>query len=142
MTENVTETPKSAYLALSFEDREKHRSLITTLRQALEQQGWQTLAPVFDWNESVTDYSDLMNKAFLAIRNSKVIVAELSNKSVGVGIEIGYAKSLQIPIIYIKDKSAPLSTTASGTADYYYEYENPDQVVSYILDICRQINLH
>ena len=68
-------------------------------------------------------FYDLKN-GFKEIDNSNFLIAELTTKSIGVGIEIGYAFAKRIPIIYIRKKSTEYSTTASGSSNYIIEYEN------------------
>ena len=43
------------------------------------------------------------------IDNSDILIAEVSEKAIGVGIEVGYAKAKGKPIIYIKNQSVCFS---------------------------------
>ncbi len=67
---------------------------------------------------------EMMETAFNEIDNSDFLIAELTTKSIGVGIEIGYTFAKKMPIIYLRKKNAAYSTTASGSSNYIMEYEN------------------
>ena len=47
------------------------------------------------------DPHELMRKTFLELRDSKLVVVDLTEKGVGVGIEAGYARARGIPIVTI-----------------------------------------
>ena len=64
----------------------------------------------------------MMQTAFQEIADCDFFIAELSNKSIGVGIEMGYAYSKQIPILYIHHKDAKTSSTALGIAKHHIIY--------------------
>lgn len=67
---------------------------------------------------------EMMKNAFLEIDKCDLLIAEVSNKSIGVGIEIGYAKAKKIPVLYLRKKNAEHSTTASGSANYSIIYSS------------------
>lgn len=66
----------------------------------------------------------MMKTAFEEIDSSDFLVADLTTKSIGVGIEIGYAFAKEKPIFYLRKKGSEYSTTASGCSNYVVEYEN------------------
>ncbi len=78
---------------------------------------------VFDYKEK-TNYKSLMNAALKKIDDSDLLIAELSYKSIGIGIEVGYAKAKNKKIIYIHKKGTEVSTTVSGVCDIRIEYED------------------
>ena len=67
----------------------------------------------------------MMQQATADISNCDLLIAEVSEKAVGVGIEVGYAKGKRKPVIYVRQASAEHSTTASGISDYSIVYSSP-----------------
>lgn len=68
-----------------------------------------------------------MEVAFGEIDNADLLIAEKSEKAIGVGIEIGYAVALKKPVIYLRNALSEHSTTASGCANNTIIYQNtPD----------------
>jgi hypothetical protein len=66
----------------------------------------------------------MMKQAFSDIDNSDILIAEVSDKAIGVGIEIGYAKARGLIIIYLRNIYTEHSSTVCGTSDYKIFYEN------------------
>lgn len=64
----------------------------------------------------------MMNQAIRDIDNCDILIAETSDKGIGIGIEVGYAKAKNKPIIYIRSAKAEHSTTVSGISDYQIIY--------------------
>ena len=65
-----------------------------------------------------------MTKAFEAIRSCQLVVIELTEKGVGLGIEAGYAYAQGIPIITIAQKGCDISTTLAGISESVYRYSD------------------
>ena len=66
-----------------------------------------------------------------------LVVAEVSLPSTGQGIEIGWASYAQVPIYFIHQKDAAISSSLKLVSQNIVEYENGDeilQVISGILD--------
>ncbi len=76
-----------------------------------------------------------MQAAFAEITSSDLLIAEVSEKAIGVGIEIGYAASLQKQIIYLRQAGSEHSTTASGSADHTIVYENRNQLAQKLAEV-------
>jgi 2'-deoxynucleoside 5'-phosphate N-hydrolase len=71
-----------------------------------------------------------MLQAFAAIDASDLILAEVSEKAIGVGIEIGYAVAKKKPVIYLRNANAAHSSTASGAAQYSIVYPNTEDLAT------------
>jgi nucleoside 2-deoxyribosyltransferase len=67
---------------------------------------------------------EMMVQAFSDIEQSDFLIAETSEKAIGVGVEVGYAKAKQKPVIYLRQSTAEHSTTLAGTSDYQVVYED------------------
>ena len=115
---------KKAYLAISFSDRKKFDDEIDQLHKTLSEKNIKLLVFVDKYCFNENQEKEMMKTAFDEIDSSDFLIAELTKKSIGVGIEIGYAYSKKIPIIYLRRKGAAYSTTAAGCATHIIEYEN------------------
>jgi len=123
---------KKAYFAISLSERKKFNIEIRQLQEALSKINIELLVFVDKYFFKGNEEKEMMKVAFEEIDNSDFLIAELTKKSIGVGIEIGYAYSKKKPIIYLRRKVAAYSTTAAGCSSYIIEYEN-------IIDLAEKI---
>ena len=72
----------------------------------------------------VTEVRRMPNQAAADIDQCDILIAEVSHKAIGIGIEVGYAIAKMKPIIYLRHKNADHSTTVSGISDFQIIYEN------------------
>jgi nucleoside 2-deoxyribosyltransferase len=113
-----------AYLALSFAGKERLQPVVDTIRKVLADAGVELFVFVEQYLFSPGEAKAMMQQAFTCIRDCDLLIAEVSEKAIGVGIEIGYAAALLKPIIYIRHENAGHSTTCSGSADHTITYGN------------------
>ena len=123
---------KKAYLAISYSDRRKFNDEIDQLHKTLSEKNIKLLVFVDKYCFNKNQEKEMMKVAFEEIDSSDFLIAELTKKSIGVGIEIGYAYSKKKPIIYLRRKGAAYSTTAAGCSSHIIEYEN-------IIDLAEKI---
>jgi nucleoside 2-deoxyribosyltransferase len=64
-----------------------------------------------------------MDVSFREIDRSDLVVLEMSEKGVGLGIEAGYAHARDIPIIVLIKAGREVSTTLAGIAAHIIAYE-------------------
>ena len=67
---------------------------------------------------------EMMQQAMRSIDESDLLIAEVSDKAIGVGIEVGYAKAKGKTVIYIRNENAEHSTTVSGISDFHIVYKD------------------
>jgi len=115
---------KQAYLAISYSKRKDFDKEIETLTQLLAENNIKLLVFVDKYSFEKNQEKEMMKTAFQEIDKSDFLIAELTNKAIGVGIEIGYAYAKEKPVFYIRKKGSKLSTTALGSSSYVIEYEN------------------
>ena len=89
---------------------------------------------VFDFNEKVND-KKLMDRALAKVDESDVVIVELSNRSVGVGIEAGYAKAKGKPVVYLHKKGTEIKQTMNGIADVVITYEDTKNLINQLSDL-------
>ena len=105
----------------SLKDEIQHEIFI--IKKALKRSGAKYL--FFLENEiNFLNEKEMMESVFKSIDASDIIIAEASDKAVGIGIEIGYAKAKQKTIIYIRNIKSKISRTILGTSDYSFTYDN------------------
>lgn len=113
-----------AFISYSFTNKNKFTNFDKKLRKFLKENfDIKSYSFVFDFKKKV-DNKNLMKFALKKIDESDLVIAELSNKPIGVGLEAGYAKAKGKKIIYIHKTGSELSTTVNGVSDIKIEYEN------------------
>lgn len=66
------------------------------------------------------------------IKNSEVVLAEVSYPSTGQGIELGWANTLQVPIICIYKKETKYSAALSKLTNRFYFYADSRDMIKKI----------
>ncbi len=115
---------KIAYFAISYSNRKQFDKEVESLQLLFRKNNVELLVFVDKYNFKANEEKEMMKVAFEEIDSSDFLIAELSTKSIGVGIEIGYASANKKPIFYLRKRNSEYSTTASGCSDYVIEYEN------------------
>ena len=82
------------FLSIKYHPHGSNRSAIERISAALLDQGFSTFCvarDLEDWGMRTFEPAELMRLTFAAIDASHLLLVELSEKGVGVGIEAGYA---------------------------------------------------
>ena len=131
---------RKAYLAISYTNRILFNKEVNSLIELCKTFDIELLAFVDKYNFKSHQENEMVETAFSEIDKSDLVIAELTTKSIGVGIEIGYANAKGKPIIYIRKSDSEYSTTASGCMTYILEYENESDLSESIKKILEQLN--
>lgn len=115
---------KKAYFAISYSNRNLFDKEVESLQELFKKNSIELLVFVDKYNFTTDQEKEMMNAAFQEIDNSDFLIAELTTKSIGVGIEIGYAFAKNKPVVYLFKKGSEYSTTASGCSNSVIEYRN------------------
>ena len=121
-----------AYIAIKYHPDNSNRPHIEQISEALARNGIENVCVVRDlenWGEVHFSPEDLMQKSFAAIDACDLMVVDLSEKGVGVGIEAGYAWARGIPILTIARAGADISETLQGISQAVFWYESGDALV-------------
>ena len=116
-----------AYLAIKYHADHSNRPRIESISEVLESMGYETLCVTRDleqWGLYTFTAHELMNQSFAMIDSSDMLVVDITEKGVGIGIEAGYAYARQIPVYTIIKNGLPVSTTLLGISKAVCEYEN------------------
>ncbi|MFK5879297.1 MAG: nucleoside 2-deoxyribosyltransferase [Flavobacteriaceae bacterium] len=120
---------KKAYFAISYSNRNQFDIEVESLKKLFSKYNIKLLVFVDIYDFKSTEEKEMMQTAFDEIDSSDFLIAELTTKSIGVGIEIGYAVAKNKPIFYLRKTTAEYSTTAAGCASYTIEYNNEIDLV-------------
>lgn len=115
---------KKAYFAISYSNRKQFDKEIESLQNLFNKNNIELLVFVDKYDFKANQEKEMMKIAFEEIDSSDILIAELTTKSIGVGIEIGYAFAKEKPIFYLRKNDSKYSTTASGCSISVTEYEN------------------
>jgi nucleoside 2-deoxyribosyltransferase len=115
---------KTAYLSISYSHHASLHPEIDAIRKLLLSHAIDLFVFVERYRFSAEQEKEMMQQAFADIDRADLLIAEVSHKAIGVGIEIGYAIGRDKPVIYLRNASAGHSTTAGGSAKHSIVYEN------------------
>ncbi len=70
---------------------------------------------------------------------AELMIAEVSEPAIGLGIELGWANIYEVPIICIYRKEAKLSGSLKVVSSNFVEYSNNEELISGIKKIINHI---
>jgi nucleoside 2-deoxyribosyltransferase len=120
-----------AYIAIKYHPDSRNRPAIEQISCALEQNGFDTIClarDLEDWGRVQFSPEELMQRAFEAINASDLVVVDLTEKGVGIGIEAGYAWAKRKPILTIAQTGADISATLQGISQWVLQYDSLDEL--------------
>ncbi|MEL6675280.1 MAG: hypothetical protein AAFR61_23935 [Bacteroidota bacterium] len=115
----------TVYLAIARSYRPTFETAYQELRKVLQEHNFGLFSFVDEYLFSPGRERLMMETAEAEIASCSLFIAEGSKKAIGVGIETGMAKSRNIPIIYIRQRGTPFSTTLEGCAQISLVYDDP-----------------
>ena len=122
---------KTAYFGIKYHSDHRNRDLIEAFTTHLNAAGFETYCVARDlecWGELELDAQTLMAETFNVIAAADLVVIEFSEKGVGLGIEAGYAKALNKPILVVAKRGMEVSNTLSGIASSIQFYDDVGEV--------------
>jgi 2'-deoxynucleoside 5'-phosphate N-hydrolase len=111
-----------AYISISFSTRKSMDNEIIAIIDTLNDFKISSFVFVDNYKFDLTQERQMMEQAMADIDNCDILVAETSDKGIGIGIEVGYAKAKGKTVIYIRQKDTEHSTTVSGISDFQIVY--------------------
>lgn len=128
-----------AYIAIALHSRKKMDVVISAIQQQLSDCNISAHVFVDKYHFNSSQEKEMMQQAMTDISNCDVLIAELSEKAIGVGIEVGYAKAQRKPVIYVRHASTEHSTTASGISDYSIVYSSPHDLGTKLRSVLTEV---
>ena len=106
-----------AYFGIKFHSDNKNRKLIDDISKILKEIEIETICITRDiekWGKNSFTPDELMKKTFQIIDSCDIVIIELTEKGVGLGIEAGYAYAKGKPVFTVANKKSEISTTLKG----------------------------
>ena len=123
-----------AYISIKYRADNSNKDYIENITSALERNGFETVCIARDIEKrgqvQLTPHA-LMQRAFAEIDASNLLVVDLTEKGVGLGIEAGYAYAKQIPIVVIAKRGSDVSMTLQGIARKLFLYDEFEDLNQY-----------
>lgn len=119
------------FLSIKYHSDHTNRRRIEAILAAIERRGAQGVCIARDverWGAAQFNPTELMRRTFAEIDVSDLVVVDLTEKGVGVGIEAGYAHAKQIPIVTIAQRGADISETLRGISRDVFFYDTLDKI--------------
>ena len=113
-----------AYIAVNFNKRDELKTELDCLVSLCGLAGIEAWIFAEQYFFSPEQEKEMMQQATTDIQSCDLLIAEASNKAIGVGIEAGYAKACKKTVVYMRKAGAAHSTTLSGISDYSIIYKN------------------
>jgi 2'-deoxynucleoside 5'-phosphate N-hydrolase len=123
-----------AYLAIKYHEDNQNKVRIRAISAALAQNGIETVCIARDveqWGQISLSPQELMRQSLAEIDASDLVVVDLTEKGVGVGIEAGYAYAKGIPVVTIAPKGADISETLRGISRQVFWYNDFDELAHF-----------
>ena len=123
-----------AYIGIKFYPDASNKNMIDAISLAMEKAGYTTVVIHRDlegFGRKQFTPQELMAQTFRAIDSCQLVVIELSEKGVGLGIEAGYAAARGIPILTIAKEGADISNTLRGISKAVYSYKSVDDLTTF-----------
>lgn len=117
-----------AFIATSYQDKEAMQPVTDAIITVLKEHDYEPVIFIRRQQVNMNEF-EVMEAAFADIDNCTLLVADLTNKPTGVGIEMGYAAKKGIPVIGIRAVGSESSTTMEGTLSTpVREYNNATEI--------------
>lgn len=113
-----------AYISVSYKNRKSVDSEIEEIIQTLRESSISSLVFVDRYRFELEQEREMMKTAMSEIDSCDLLIAEVSDKGIGIGVEVGYAKAKGKPVVYLRHQNAEHSTTVSGVSDFQVIYSD------------------
>jgi len=107
---------RTAFVSASYAHRAILAAQLDAITAAVEAQGVTALIFVRAYDFRPDEAAIMMATTLREVRAADLLIAEVSYKAIGVGIEVGMAAALGKPIVYVRQVTAEPSTTVGGLA--------------------------
>ena len=124
-----------AYIAISYSKRNELAEELTAIKEALLSSGIKPFVFAEQFQFNPAQEKEMMQEAMRQINIADLLIAETSDKAIGIGIEAGYAKAKGKPVVYLRNKKADHSTTLSGISDYTVIYSSPEDLKKQLTEL-------
>ena len=123
-----------AYLGIKYYSDNRNQAVIEAISDVLAGCGMTTYCVARDlekWGEVQLEVGELMHRTFAVVERCDLVVIELSEKGVGLGIEAGYAYAKGIPVMTVARRGSDVSETLRGVSSDVIFYDNPSDLTPF-----------
>lgn len=119
-----------AYIGIKYYEDYRNKTIIDEISSALERNGYRTSCIVRDIQNHQVKYNpqELMKLTFKEIDECNLVIIDLTEKGVGLGIEAGYAFAKGIPIITVAKDGSDISETLEGISKEIFFYKDIEDI--------------
>ena len=128
-----------AYIAISFSKRQLMDKEIAAIMDTLNAFKIASFVFVDHYKFDLSEERQMMQQAMTEVDQCDLLLAETSDKGIGIGIEVGYAKAKGKPVIYLRQKDAAHSSTVSGISDFQIIYLDRSELQVKLAAVLREI---
>lgn len=128
-----------AYIAVSIKQRKSVYHELSAMTDILHQFKIEALVFVDVYQFDSSEEKQMMKQAMTEIDQCEILIAETSDKTIGVGIEVGYAKAKGKTVIYVRNQKAEHSTTVSGISDLQLIYHDVHDLRKQLVAVLNEI---
>jgi 2'-deoxynucleoside 5'-phosphate N-hydrolase len=119
--------PMKVFLSIKYHEDHANREHIEQVCDVLAQRGCETFCVARDleeWGRVAFTPGELMRRTFTALEACDLVLVDLSEKGVGVGIEAGYAHARSMPLAAMARRGRDISATLQGLARQVFWYDD------------------
>jgi nucleoside 2-deoxyribosyltransferase len=131
------------FLSIKFWGDDRNRQDVEGIIAAIEDTGAEVFCFRRDaekWGQNKFEPKEMMNITFDQIDKSDLLVADVSDWPIGVGVEAGYAYAKGIPVICICPVDKKIANTVTGLADHIVRYKDYSDLSEQLTPILAQRN--
>jgi len=110
-----------------FRNQEEVRSLIGVIEE-LGLDVYCVVEHAERWGQVILEPRELLRRTFEEIDKSDLLIANVADWPIGVGVEAGYAFARGIPVLCIWPEGSRLANTVAGLAEAVVSYCDPQDL--------------
>ena len=128
-----------AYISVSYSKIHSLRNILNCISATLNENNIEPFIFCDHYSFDIADEQAMMQQALADIDRCDLLIAEVSDKAIGIGVEAGYAKGKQKPVLYLRQKDCEHSSTLSGISDYSIVYNGTDDLEQQLTECIKKI---
>lgn len=127
-----------AYLAIKYYEDCRNKPEIEMISAMLKKNGFDSCCIARDfenWGKVKFSAQELMSLTFRELAKCDLVVLDLTEKGVGLGIEAGYAFAMGMPVITIARSGSDISKTLQGISKRVFFYDSAVDISTCLAEI-------
>lgn len=116
-----------AFLSIKFWGDDRNREWVEGVISAINGAGYDVFCfrrDAEEWGKITFTPEEMMKLTFETIDSSDLLIADVADWPIGVGIEAGYAYAKGIPVICICPETKTIANTVGGISKRIIKYTN------------------